>query len=113
MGLMHSNATAKMDSMAFSAKTTLMNVSQTLVQTTVPVMMVSTSLHVLARQVLPEYLAVWTLITVTLCRASMMLPALKPQTLSHASAQMDSMATSVNTILTIAKMYYVLMVGRA
>ena len=53
MGLMHSNATAKMDSMAFSAKTTLMNVSQTLVQTTVPVMMVSTSLHVLARQVLP------------------------------------------------------------
>lgn len=104
MGLMHSNATAKMDSMAFTAKTTLITVSQTLVQTTVPVMMVSTSLHVLARQVSPEYLAVWTSITVTLSRASMMLPALKPQTLSHASALMDSMATSVSTILTIAKM---------
>lgn len=104
---MLTGVTAKMDLMAFTAKTTLMTVSQILAQTTALVMIVSTISLVRALQVSQEKRAVRTVIIAPHCRASIMPPALKAQSLSHVNVQMDSMASNVNTILTIAKMQHV------
>lgn len=104
---MHTSVTAKMDLMAFIAKTTLMSVSQILVQTTALVMIVSTISLVRAPQASQAKRAVWTMIIAPPCRASIMPPALKAPSLSHVNVQMDSMAGNVNTILTIVKIQHV------